>query len=287
MCRFIAYLGPDVTLDTLITRPRNSLIHQSFDNEERVEPLNGDGFGVGWYAPDVAAEPAVFREITPAWNNPNLGDLARLTRSGCVFAHVRAASPGLAVTRTNCHPFRAGPLLFMHNGTVGAFQRIRRAMLRTMSDASFRAIGGTTDSEHLFGLVLDRYAGLEENAPAERLARALELAMAAVTELAREADPDDRSQLNLAVTDGQAAAFTRFCDGDAEGANSLYVHRGCRYAFDGERCAMVEPDAAGSGCVIVSSERLSDDAGWDRVPGNHLVVVAPDRTITMRAIAAA
>src|SRR3990167_5922199 len=71
MCRFIAYLGPRLPLDALVTRPRNSLIHKSFHSEEREEPLNGDGFGLAWWKPDISLEPALFRSLTPAWSNRN------------------------------------------------------------------------------------------------------------------------------------------------------------------------------------------------------------------------
>jgi predicted glutamine amidotransferase len=81
MCRFALYLGPPITLDTLITKPVNSIIHQSFHSHERKDPLNADGFGVAWYVPELSLHPAVFRSITPAWNDENLLNLAPLTIS--------------------------------------------------------------------------------------------------------------------------------------------------------------------------------------------------------------
>lgn len=49
MCRFVAYLGEPILAEDLITKPINSLIHQSYHAKEMAEPLNGDGFGMGWY----------------------------------------------------------------------------------------------------------------------------------------------------------------------------------------------------------------------------------------------
>ncbi|MEM9490023.1 MAG: class II glutamine amidotransferase, partial [Myxococcota bacterium] len=115
MCRFVIYLGPPIPLSHLTTLPTHSLIHQSYKAREREEPLNGDGFGVAWYAPELSPEPALFRDVTPAWNNENLRCLAQVTRSRTILAHVRAATQG-SVLQTNCHPFSAGPLAFMHNG---------------------------------------------------------------------------------------------------------------------------------------------------------------------------
>ena len=50
----------------------------------------------------------VFTSITPAWNNENLNRLATKLESGVIFAHVRAAYPGMPVSEQNCHPFQWG-----------------------------------------------------------------------------------------------------------------------------------------------------------------------------------
>ena len=121
MCRFTLYLGPAVRLSTLLIEPSHSLIHQSFKSTERSEPLNGDGFGVGWYAPRLTWEPAVYHDVSPAWNNRNLHSVAKLVVSPCVLAHVRAATPGSDVNLANCHPFQYGAYLVMHNGHIGGF----------------------------------------------------------------------------------------------------------------------------------------------------------------------
>ena len=120
MCRWALYLGPEIPLSWLLTEPVHSIIHQSFHAELRDEPLNGDGFGVAWY-PKRDDEPALFRSIQPAWNNTNLIELARVSQAQTVLAHVRAATPGLGVQQTNCHPFKRGQLAFMHNGNVDGF----------------------------------------------------------------------------------------------------------------------------------------------------------------------
>ncbi|MGK0298246.1 MAG: glutamine amidotransferase [Gammaproteobacteria bacterium] len=102
------------------------LIRQSVNSYEREEQLNGDGFGVGWNEPDHSEQPAVFRSITPAWNNRNLHNLSRVIASTSIFAHVRAATQTSGVNEANYHPFRYGKYLFVHNGDVGNFQKVRR-----------------------------------------------------------------------------------------------------------------------------------------------------------------
>ena len=54
--RFLLLTGNSpLLLADLLTRPAHSIITQSFDSKLRVDrrrPLNGDGFGVGWYDND-------------------------------------------------------------------------------------------------------------------------------------------------------------------------------------------------------------------------------------------
>ena len=90
MCRLIAYAGHSLCVAELVTRPVHSLVNQSYHSTERSEPLNGDGFGVAWYHPELSERPALFREVTPAWNNENLRELARVLYSPCILAHIRA-----------------------------------------------------------------------------------------------------------------------------------------------------------------------------------------------------
>jgi len=272
MCRFTLYLGPPLRLSSLVTEPTNSLIHQSFQSKEREEPLNGDGFGVAWYVPAEDDRPAAFRSVSPAWSNRNLLELARVTRSGCVLAHVRAATQGVVVTETNCHPFCRGPFAFMHNGDIGGFHRIRRRLLERLSDEAFDAIEGTTDSEHLFALFLDCLRRGNSDTGVDRLAGGLRYALTEIAALAESLHVDEPSYLNVAVSDGRCAVASRFTT-DAEGrADSLYVNAGRRYTCENGICRMI-PASEGSDAVLISSEPLSQETGWESVPVNHLVLV--------------
>lgn len=285
MCRFVAYLGPPVLLSSLTTEPANSIIHQSFHSHEREEPLNGDGFGLAWYVPEIRKEAALFRSVSPAWSNMNLLHLARVTRSGCIFAHVRAATPGLPVTETNTHPFVWGELAFMHNGELGCFQAIRRRLLDGLSEPAFDLIQGTTDSEHLFALVVERLlrAGRDpaRELPAEALGEALAGAVDDALELARQLGVSEPSYLNLALTDGRRAAVCRFTDGELADSPSLYVHRDQLFTCEDGICRFFEPDDRGH-AVLVASEPLTDDAGWSAVEPNTLLLVGEDRAVTLR-----
>ena len=85
MCRFLVYKGRDMFMSDLLIRAEQSLIQQSFKSREREEPLNGDGFGVGWYAPEIDPTPCVFTSIQPAWSNRNLYRIAEKVKSNLFF----------------------------------------------------------------------------------------------------------------------------------------------------------------------------------------------------------
>src|SRR5205807_2300789 len=125
-----------------------------------AEATNGDGFGVGWY--DDQPRPGVFRSIEPAWNDQNLRELSGHITSGHFFAHIRAAI-GSAVQQTNCHPFRHGRWLFMHNGYVADLATVRRDLMLAIDESLYAEVAGQADTEILFYLALT--FGLEENPP--------------------------------------------------------------------------------------------------------------------------
>jgi ergothioneine biosynthesis protein EgtC len=266
MCRLTLYLGPPVRLSALLLDPDHSLIRQSTHSHEREEPLNGDGFGVGWYQPEFSEEPAVFRSITPAWNNRNLHNLARVVASTCILAHVRAATQLSGVNEANCHPFRYGRYLFMHNGDIGNFRLVRRRLLETVSDDAYNNVYGSTDSEHMFALFIDELSkGSHTGAMA--LAVALDRAINRVTAAVREHGLATPCFLNVAVSDGENAAISRFTDDPDSQPESLYY-------FTGHLYDAAQDDHRGRTAVVVSSERLTVDVAWQPIPRNHIILLS-------------
>jgi glutamine amidotransferase len=272
MCRLMLYLGPEARLSSLIVEPNHSLIRQSVHSKEREEPLNGDGFGIGWYANDHSVEPAVFRSITPAWNNRNLQNLARVVSSDCVLAHVRAATQSSGVNEANCHPFRWRQYLCMHNGDVGDFKLVRRQLLASVSDEAFGNVYGSTDSEHFFALFIDSLQANRERDPALRMAQALARAITRALELVQNVGQGGDSYLNIAISDGEQAVVSRFTDADDCVPESLYYYTGQLYRDVGPKAKR-----KGTEPVIVSSERLTSDAGWAEVPPNQIIILRRDR----------
>jgi predicted glutamine amidotransferase len=280
----VLYLGTEISISSLVTEPTHSIIHQSYNSKEGEEPLNGDGFGLAWYAPDMPDEPALFKDVTPAWNNMNLLSLARVTKSGCILAHVRAATLGLPVIQLNCHPFTKGALSFMHNGKIGGFMDIRRRILERLSDEAFNSIEGSTDSEYVFALFTDHYSACDPAlAPHEALARAMNATINEVDSIVAEAGIDIPSYMNLAVTDGASAVVSRYVSGGPKRANTLYVHTGSSFTCTDGHYRMAEPDK-GTNAVVVASEPLGANSEWTDVPENSIVVINSDLMVEMRPI---
>src|SRR4051812_11757726 len=148
MCRWMAWLGQPVLVEDLLFNTQHGIVDQSLHARMGAEPTNGDGFGLGWYGAE-AHSPGLYRSVSPAWSDANLRELAGHIESPAFMVHVRAAI-GSPVQQTNCHPFRRGNWLFVHNGFVGDFHLLRRDLMLAVDPASFADIEGSTDTEVLF-----------------------------------------------------------------------------------------------------------------------------------------
>ncbi len=198
MCRMVAYLGgPEVTLSSLVLEPEHSLLVQSYAPKEMMSGVvNADGFGVGWYVPWSGDEPAVYRSDGPLWSDRSFASIAPRIRARTAFAAVRSATPGLPVEESGTPPFASGPFMFVHNGAIEDFRRtVMRPLRNALSDESYAGLLGTTDSETIFAVLLDRLRGSSGD-----LARALAEGVRHVDEVCAKLSV--RATLNLAVTDG-------------------------------------------------------------------------------------
>ena len=254
MCRWLAYCGSPVPMEHLLYSTDHSLIVQSLHSQLGAEETNGDGFGVGWYGDQEI--PAVFRSVEPAWNDRNLRDLSRHITSGVVFAHIRA-STGSPVQQTNCHPFRHGRWLWMHNGLIHGFPELKRDLVIEVAPQLFPEIEGTTDSELLFHLALTY--GLEHN-PQQAVARAVGL----VEDVGDRHGVANPMQGTIATTDGHRVWAFRYSS-DRK-ARSLF------YSTDVATLRGIYPDnpylaEVSDAARLIVSEPLGDLAGaWNEVP---------------------
>ena len=277
ICRWLAYSGSPVLLEELLYNRQNSLIVQSLHSRLGAEETNGDGFGVGWYGEPET--PAVFRSIEPAWNDRNLRELSGHIESGLVFAHIRA-STGSPVQQTNCHPFRNGHWLFMHNGFVDGFHEIKRDLALAVDPSLYPEMEGTTDTEMMFHLALT--FGLKDDPP-QAVARTVGL----VETTGREHGIEFPFQGTIATTDGERIwAFRYSSKGDSR---SLFFSTDLptlRELYpENEELQGLDEESR-----LVVSEPLGDLPGaWNEVPESSYGVIQPgqDEMHTFEPIAAA
>ena len=263
MCRWLAYSGSPVLLEELLYGRQNSLIVQSLHSRLGAEETNGDGFGIGWYGKQES--PAVFHSIEPAWNDRNLRELAGHITSPLVFAHIRA-STGSPVQQTNCHPFRHGRWLWMHNGFLDGFAKVKRDLTVAVDPELYPEIEGTTDSELMFHLALT--FGLEDDPP-QAVARTIGL----VESVGHEHGLEFPFQGTIATTDGERIWAFRY---SSEGkSRSLF------FSTDVRTLRALYPDNEllrdlGDESRLVVSEPLGDLPGaWNEVPEASYGVIQP------------
>jgi glutamine amidotransferase len=238
MCRHLAYLGPPRPLSSLLYVPERSLEIQSWKPRfQREGAMNADGWGVGWWDRSIRPEPARYRTAAPMWTDRSFRSVADLTMAGAIVAAVRSATPPSPIVDTGNAPFTSGPWLFSLNGFVTGFRSgVGEQLRRAITPERASAIDGSSDSEVLFALVLDRLA--EGRKPADAMAE-VTASVLAITD----------GKLNLLLSDGEEVTATA-C------GNSLFVLAGAGLADDG---------------VLVSSEPLDDHPGWTQVPEGSVV----------------
>jgi len=259
----MAYSGDPILAEDLLFRPVHSIIDQSLHSRLGATTTNGDGFGIGWYG--EADGPAVFKSIDPAWNDQNLREIAGRIRTPLLFAHIRA-STGTPVQRSNCHPFRHGRWLWMHNGAIRDFHRVKRELLMAVDPSLFPDIEGSTDSELLFFLALT--FGLTDD-PFDGVARAVGL----VERVGRDNGVDYPMQGTVATTDGQSVWVFRYSSETQ--SRSLY------FSTAVSTLRQLHPDiemlqGLGEETRLVVSEPLGDLPGaWNEIPESSAGVIRP------------
>lgn len=282
MCRLMAYKGTPIIIDSLLYQPKNSLINQSFNAKEIEEPLNGDGFGIGWYVPEVANEPVTFVSVNPAWSNRNLRNLAPKIKTECLIAHVRAASVG-EVSESNCHPFQYNNMLMAHNGGVEEFSKIKRHLRSPLSDELYNWIKGQTDSEHIFASLLNHLKLNHNSITPETVVDSFEHTFRNIKHLMKKYDIREPAYLNMVFTDGDFMVATRYVSDDKEEPLTLYHSEGSRYVVE-NGITRLEAPKDDDQAVLVVSEKLSDDKDWTMIPANHFVIVEQSLNVRVRPI---
>lgn len=303
-------------------------------DHRRNHPVNVHGCGIGWYACekcglvdedglDAYSRPTVYTTVAAPSHDRNLRALSKSISSSLLFGHVRAAGPGASVHQYNCHPFFKGRYMFMHNGDVSGFSKIRRGLQADLRDDLFDHMSGTTDSELLFLLILNQLPDCHTQQDPTTLQQAVLKAFCRVI----RANKGSPNSLNVAFTDGETVIATRYRNSEHEEPPSLYFHLGPMPgeqtwdlnnrdldlggfdametnpqvhdfvgrvtpggAYGDGRCQPRHDKFVASQALLVSSEPLTGGKGLDRwqlLPSNSMIVAAPMRPTVGRCTRAA
>jgi glutamine amidotransferase len=267
MCRWLAYSGAPLYLEELVFKPEHSLIDQSLSARSGPSPTNGDGFGIGWYG--SRDTPGVYKDIQPAWNDANLRNLAEQIRSHTFLAHVRAATGGTPVQQSNCHPFRHGRWLFLHNGRIRDFGRVRRDLDFAVDPALYNLMEGTTDSEVMFYLALT--FGLEDDPIG-----GLERMVGFVEQMGWDAGIEHPMQMTVGLTNGHRVYAVRYSSDRR--SRTLYHSRSMRALRE------LNPtfERYSEDAIVVVSEPMNDVLEyWEEIPESTALVVEGSEVSTL------
>jgi glutamine amidotransferase len=254
MCRWLAYSGSPILLIDVLYTPVHSFIDQSLHSRLGAETTNGDGFGIGWY--DDQETPGVFHSTEPAWNDANLREVAQHTTSPLFFAHIRAAI-GSTVQQTNCHPFRHGRWLWMHNGFIDGYAKYKRDLAFAVEPQYYPLIAGTTDSELMFFLALT--FGLQDDPP-ESVAKTIGF----VEALGRQAGVQHPYQGTIVTSDGESMWAFRY---SSEGkSRTLFFTRDVPTLREQYPEAAVLREVSDDARLVVSEPVGNLPGAWEEVP---------------------
>ena len=262
MCRLLAYIGSNIQLDTLLYKPEHSLIVQSYQPKEMTAGiLNADGFGLGWYHSEKQDLPYIYKHTLPIWSDINLPQLSRYVESNCVLGYVRSATPGLPVDLVNCQPFTDNNLMFIHNGYIDKFRyTLYRPIRNLLNDYTYQTIHGTTDSEHIFALIISQ---LQDN-PNYDLETALKSSIKQLEELANK--DEVYVSANLILADGDRIVASRFAN--CEPQPTLYWLR---------------DDPMYPSGVILASEPMFK-GNWNSCPTSSIITVGKNLEVNIQSI---
>ncbi|WWD15866.1 hypothetical protein CI109_100290 [Kwoniella shandongensis] len=222
--------------------------------------------------------PCLFKSISPAWSNANLTRLAEKIRSALVFAHVRASTMAGAPSEDNCHPWMFDKFMWMHNGEINGFTKIKRAVQQSLPEELFLYPQGNTDSEWAFMIFLSKLKDPHARSFTHvELRNAMSETISSLNKLFKEAGMTGPSLLNFAVTDGETVIVTRYISSRTSEAASLFFSSGT--SFDeyqgGGLYRMTKADKRENIIMIASEPLTFERSDWMEVKTNTMLVITP------------
>ena len=228
----------------------------SLARQSRREP---DGTGLGYYTEN--GTPVVEKQPIAAYEDQQFACQAREACSRTFVAHVRYASTG-GLTPQNTHPFEHSGLLFAHNGVIEGLDDLERELGDAM-----QWVRGDTDSERFFALICREAERLGDVGKGIASAAgwladhvpvfALNCILISERELWALRYPDVHDLFMLEREAGGRGGGSRHLD-HASVRGSVRVRSG---------------DLASAPAVVVATERMDEDPGWQQLPSGGLLHV--------------
>jgi predicted glutamine amidotransferase len=261
MCRLYGFRATEPTnVECALVYAQNALLRQSRADQAGLS--HPHGWGIATYTDGT---PHVERQACAAYRDEHFRRAAARAYSRTVVAHVRRASVG-SVALENTHPFVHGEWVFAHNGTLRAFDKIRQQMLNAMTPEHRKAIRGSTDSEHIFHLLMSRHAQCPNLTPLDILRMGLRQVIA----WSRKADATANIGLNILLTNGEELVGSRW------GRTLWYVERD--QVEDCEICGfphLRHDPPVNYRATVIASEPVSHE-DWAEVPEGTMFSLTPD-----------
>jgi len=164
MCRVLAYIGPEIPLESLLLTPSNGLVNQALD-PERYPDLHLAGWGFAAWSEHLLKpeDPFLYRRPMAAFYDDNATRIIPSLQASTVLGHVRAASydSQVVLADENCHPFSFDetPWIVAQNGDLPHWMLLQRELLQHCEDRYLAQMRGTTDTEFLYVLLLSLLDG--------------------------------------------------------------------------------------------------------------------------------
>lgn len=296
MCRVLGYLGRPISLEGVLFETDSSLARQTYSPRMMQSFLNLAGFGLAAWEPgsERPQEPLVYRVTTLPSFDPNLRSLARKLAPTCLIAHVRGVSwsPHEVVGNQNVHPFRfpGSRVTLAHNGHLRDFNRMRYELVSDVKPELIEHIGGTTDSEWIYALLMSQLEEPFGDPGLDEVAAAIRATLSRLRDVRARLGIATSSPVNLVVATGRRLVATRFSfdygwypDDDPIlevdlPYVSLWFAMGSAYVErDGEWYMVGDGDGGTPSSFLVASEPLTaDTSGWLEAPEYSMLAVEMD-----------
>jgi glutamine amidotransferase len=260
MCRLFALHAGEhnVAADFWLLDAPGSLAAQS--------EINADGYGLAALTADEGL--ILMRNPVRASGDAAYEQVARRLNGCQMLVHLRYADTGSAKL-VNTHPFSQDGRLFAHNGVVGDLERLEH---RLGSDRAM--VQGDTDSE--------RFAALVTISIREAGGDVREGIRAAVNELA---DDYELYSLNFVLGErGHIWAFRYPAHNELFLLEKKQSDEPLEQGSSDGSMRLRSEDLEEHPFVVVASERISDDPGWQEVQSGELIHIGPDLKVDRELI---